>query len=505
LWTAFAFYCLWIAQTSDLRGAEARAVSLGFTLLPKVVAGVAFLVLRRLASGRLRTAWTLLFAAQASDSLADLLFTALGYPPISIADAWWILYYGLFLAGLLYLPFVPVTRRERTILVLDVAMVLAACASLTGYVVAPRLVTWATLGNAARLNLAYPVLELLLVAAAAALVQRDVEGVRRATLVLLALSSALSVAGTLLYAWYVQVGNDSLLRPYFVERALHVTLLASAALWQLLPRSHGLARPAEPSKGRRLLRQSLPQLAAALSLVVLVVAGGGSRAKPRMLSAVLGTTFVTALLLYRQNVVARENLRLYEDLDQAHRRLSLQAVELAEMATVDGLTGIPNRRAFDACLDEEWRRAARQRHWLTLVLVDVDHFKAYNDTYGHTRGDECLRAVAQALARSCRRAADLAARYGGEEFVLLLPETDPPGAQVMVTRVLEAVRDLAAPHESSSCAAIVTVSVGAVSLVPAKEGTALVALEQADAALYEAKGNGRNQGRLVAEAKRPER
>jgi diguanylate cyclase (GGDEF)-like protein len=179
-------------------------------------------------------------------------------------------------------------------------------------------------------------------------------------------------------------------------------------------------------------------------------------------------------------------------------------VELAEMATVDGLTGIPNRRAFDACLDEEWRRAARQRHWLTLVLIDIDHFKNFNDGYGHTRGDECLRTVARALAASCRRAADLAARYGGEEFVLLLPETDPAGAQVMVTRVLERVRELHIEHQGSSCAAIVTVSVGAVSLVPAKEGTALRALEQADAALYEAKGSGRNQGRLVAEAKRPE-
>src|SRR5262249_57384309 len=113
---------------------------------------------------------------------------------------------------------------------------------------------------------------------------------------------------------------------------------------------------------------------------------------------------------------------------ESHMDLRAAQARLAALASIDGLTGIANRRQFDARLDEEWRRAIRGGQWLSLAMLDIDHFKEFNDHYGHAQGDECLRQVAQLLAAGCRRPADLVARYGGEEFALVLPETDPVGA-----------------------------------------------------------------------------
>jgi diguanylate cyclase (GGDEF)-like protein len=185
--------------------------------------------------------------------------------------------------------------------------------------------------------------------------------------------------------------------------------------------------------------------------------------------------------------VVRARVRTHHELKDARDRLE-------QLASLDGLTAIANRRRFDVRLEDEWRRALRGAHWLSLALVDVDYFKRFNDHYGHGRGDECLRAVARALAAVCRRPADLVARYGGEEFALILPETDPVGAVEVVASCLHQVRALGLPHADSACDTHVTVSVGAVSLVPEDGGHAHGALELADKMLYEAKAGGRRSG-----------
>jgi diguanylate cyclase (GGDEF)-like protein len=171
-----------------------------------------------------------------------------------------------------------------------------------------------------------------------------------------------------------------------------------------------------------------------------------------------------------------------------------QARDLLEtLASVDALTGIGNRRRFDHSLDEEWRRAVRNGSWFSLAILDVDHFKRFNDTYGHARGDECLRAIAQAITVVARRPGDLAARYGGEEFGIILPETDPPAMAAVMKRLLAAVEALAIPHAASLTGAHVSVSVGAVSVVASTDREAASILEAADRLLYEAKENGRNR------------
>src|SRR5262249_39701063 len=175
------------------------------------------------------------------------------------------------------------------------------------------------------------------------------------------------------------------------------------------------------------------------------------------------------------------------------RELAASRDMLAQLAVEDPLTGVANRRRFDAMLEQEWNRAQRGGHWLTLVLLDVDFFKRFNDPYGHPRGDACLRAVAQAVAARCRRPTDLVARYGGEEFALVLPETDPDGVRALLRAVLEAVDALQIDHAGSGCARHVTVSLGAASTPPPAEADRASLVERADRLLYLAKDGGRHQ------------
>ena len=181
--------------------------------------------------------------------------------------------------------------------------------------------------------------------------------------------------------------------------------------------------------------------------------------------------------------------------DITERKLLEQ--QLAVLATTDGLTGLANRRRFDEAITMEWRRAVRDGTEVSLALIDVDRFKAFNDRYGHQAGDECLRDIAGTLAGATHRPADLAARYGGEELAALLPGTDARGANDVAESIRAAIQALAIPHNSSAPALVVTVSIGVATAMPmadvdpAAGVRALLAI--ADEALYEAKRSGRNR------------
>ncbi len=174
-------------------------------------------------------------------------------------------------------------------------------------------------------------------------------------------------------------------------------------------------------------------------------------------------------------------------------RMKRSAVLLAALARLDYLTELPNRREFDRMLEAEWLRSRREGVALSVVLIDIDHFKLYNDNYGHSQGDDCLRQVARAMAKCLRRPADLLARYGGEEFVAVLPETDAEGAAVVAETLIQAVRDVELTHAYSLAAEFVTISAGVASMVPSNDATPRALSEQADRALYEAKESGRNR------------
>ncbi|WP_434633628.1 diguanylate cyclase [Chromobacterium sp. CV08] len=180
----------------------------------------------------------------------------------------------------------------------------------------------------------------------------------------------------------------------------------------------------------------------------------------------------------------------------AHLTLKFQADQLRSLAFTDGLTGIANRRLFDERLDQAWRHCQRSGATVALILSDVDHFKKYNDCYGRSAGDECLRQVAAALQVQAQRPYDLAARFGGEEFACLLPETSLAGAVSVAIRMEAAVRELRIEHAASDVSPCVTLSLGVAAIEPEADADFRQLIERADAQLYLAKGTGR--GRVCA-------
>ena len=184
---------------------------------------------------------------------------------------------------------------------------------------------------------------------------------------------------------------------------------------------------------------------------------------------------------------------LYKDLLETKERLEAANRELESLASADGLTGVANRRAFDRGLEREWRRAVRARAPLSLLLIDVDCFKAYNDRYGHAAGDDALRGIASTLAVGARRAGDLVARYGGEEFGVVLPDCSDESARQLAERLRERIAGLSLPHDASDVASHVTISVGGATAMPKSGATAGDLIQAADEALYESKGGGRNR------------
>jgi diguanylate cyclase (GGDEF)-like protein len=200
---------------------------------------------------------------------------------------------------------------------------------------------------------------------------------------------------------------------------------------------------------------------------------------------------VAALFGVLVDVTAQKQVE--EGLKNAHQASEVANKALDALARHDALTLIPNRRHFDEMIAMEFRRAAREMQPIGLIMIDLDHFKAYNDHYGHPMGDECLRVVAAAITSVPQRPADMVARYGGEEIVVLLPNTDLPGAKAVADLIVGAVRDLQMPH-AGNAEGIVTVSCGAAAFEPAKDPCIVVTLiERADQALYEAKRSGRNR------------
>jgi len=166
---------------------------------------------------------------------------------------------------------------------------------------------------------------------------------------------------------------------------------------------------------------------------------------------------------------------------------------LLNLSYQDGLTGIANRRRFDERLEQEWRRAIREHQPLTLVMVDIDYFKNYNDLYGHPAGDDCLKKIARVLLEASGRPGDVAARYGGEEFASILPNTTRVGAEKVAEQIRSRVEGLEIPHAHSQVSPWVTVSVGVITHVPTSSEDSNLLLEGADRALYKAKQQGRNR------------
>jgi len=178
---------------------------------------------------------------------------------------------------------------------------------------------------------------------------------------------------------------------------------------------------------------------------------------------------------------------------RTHIQLKQKSDLLERMASIDGLTEIPNRRKFDDTLKRELRRSARKKSPLSLILMDIDFFKKFNDSYGHAEGDDCLRRVAKALSRCMQRASDFVARYGGEEFAAILPDTDNSGAVQMAGKIRLAVAHLNIEHTASTVADHVSISLGVATIAVDPNSSPVALIKTADKSLYKAKENGRNR------------
>ncbi len=183
----------------------------------------------------------------------------------------------------------------------------------------------------------------------------------------------------------------------------------------------------------------------------------------------------------KSNIIIAQQLELLE-----------ANVQLESLATRDSLTNLPNRRAFEEFFENEWERHTRSKKSLSLMMIDVDYFKDYNDHYGHTKGDDCLRSIARIIHQSLLRPSDRAARYGGEEFIITLPETPRQGALEVASRIHDNLRNKSIPHEYSSISNQLTVSIGVATLVPSATHDSKVLQLLADRELYKAKASGRN-------------
>jgi diguanylate cyclase (GGDEF)-like protein len=181
-----------------------------------------------------------------------------------------------------------------------------------------------------------------------------------------------------------------------------------------------------------------------------------------------------------------ELLELNCKLEEMNRELQL-------LSSRDALTGIANRRCFDEFMMREWARAYRNPAPVSVIMIDLDYFKGYNDTYGHLAGDECLSKVAEILGTVLKRQTDILARYGGEEFIAILPGTELSGAAKLAEEMRTVVAGLAIPHKSSAVSRHVTISLGIACMVPDKQNAAKLLIEAADRGLYQAKQHGRNR------------
>lgn len=186
----------------------------------------------------------------------------------------------------------------------------------------------------------------------------------------------------------------------------------------------------------------------------------------------------------------------YRALGESQQKLMETNRELERLTNVDGLTGVSNRRYFNEYIESEWRRAVRSRAPLSIFMIDVDHFKQYNDTYGHLAGDDVLKKVAAAIQESCKRLTDLTARYGGEEFAVILPLTPFEDLPLIGERLCRSIEALNIPHSGSSAAKFVTISVGGATAVPEQTHSYSSLVAAADGALYAAKRAGRNRAIL---------
>jgi len=251
----------------------------------------------------------------------------------------------------------------------------------------------------------------------------------------------------------------------------------------------------DPTKNAEVARRTQDYLI--VSTPVLMITGLEDQQSVDQAFEVGATDYFTkpihwALLRRRVRRLIQQS-QLYRQLEDTNQKLEEVNQMLQRLASVDGLTQVANRRCFDETLIHEWQRLSREQGLLSLIFVDIDYFKRYNDTYGHLAGDKCLKQVAQTISQTLCRPTDLVARYGGEEFVVLLPGTTLAGANQVAEAIKAAMKKLDLAHSSSPLGEKMTLSLGISCLDPGQHSSPMMLIRLADKALYLAKESGRDR------------
>jgi len=471
-------YAAWISSSYFDPDVDALVSSGGLILLHTLVCILGLTVVLQPGYERvLRWAWLLLSLGALSNVAAEAVWAYYGLvlqvePFPSPADYFYSLYYPLTLLGLLIFPFVFVTRQERLTFWLDLTIVLVFFGMVLWYYVMDSPVFSPLVSVKRFLAVLYPIADLMVLITIITLIQRDLTRLARMVLGLMALAMLALIVPDSIFAYY----EASDLHP---DLAFPTVLWMSAALIQMFATARLIASgpgmlndpPARYSPVRELLRPTLPYLAiifglGLLALIIYTDPGRGGR----LMGFLIGAYLLVGFVLLRQYVVLKENVRLVQTMQR--------------IAWTDSLTGVYNRHFFNEMLPREMERANRYQHQLSILLLDIDGFKRYNDTYGHLHGDVVLKTIARTFA-SQMRASDIIARFGGDEFVVILPETNRRKALTIADRIRGA---LAAQSFNGSR---LSVSIGVTSNRPGMTPEQL--LEEADQDMYRRKNIGKTQ------------
>lgn len=475
-------YSAWVFSGYYDNQLDTLLSSIGLVLLNLLVCvfGV-LIVLQRDYERTLRWAWFMLTLGALSSTIAEGIrlysSTILQIEPFpGPADIFYTLYYPLALVGLLIFPLVFVPRKERGILWLDLAIVIMFFGMILWYyfLASPLFSTGQVLGK--YWAMIYPVGDFLLLAAIITLIQRDLTRVARWILGFMAFGILFAALANILFAYYelLQIPYQKVYLNMLWLCSVQAQVLASARLIASGPDMLN-DPPARFSPLRHLFRLALPYLAIISSLVLLAVIIY-TRPDPdrRLIGLMVGAYSIVGLVLLRQYVVLKENVRLYQTMQR--------------VAWTDSLTGLYNRHFFNEVLPRELERTQRYDHQLSVLLIDLDGFKKYNDQYGHLNGDMVLKTVARIFSIQLR-SSDTIARFGGDEFVVILPETNRRKATAIAERIGEAV----AAHSFQNNR--LSVSIGVASY---RRGiTPEQLLDEADQDMYRKKGTGKNDDLAV--------